>query len=457
MRAGRYFVLGCSGLLVASAIAASTAQRTAATHRTPVSAVHPMLQVASTRFAAPPTTADCEATIGLRCYSPRQLRVAYHMPALYRRGLTGRGRTIAIVDSFGSPTIAADLAGFDRAFGLPAPPRFAVLQPEGAVPPFDPNDPQMVTWALESTLDVEYAHAMAPDANILLVETPVAETQGLVGLPQIVAAENYVIDHGLADVISQSFGATEQTFPSHQSIRDLRSAFINAAAHDVTVLASSGDAGATNWANAAGTRLYPHRVIAWPSSDPLVTSVGGTQLHLDPDGHRLATDNVWNDTNELGSPLASGGGRSVVFARPSYQAGVSALVGTRRGTPDLSLTAALDGGALVYGSFLPGGATFFLVGGTSESTPLFAGIVAIADQAAHRDLGLLNPTLYSLADGGAAAFIDVDRGNNTVTFVQNGRTVTVPGFAATAGYDLASGLGTVDGDLLVRELRMAAA
>ena len=92
------------------------------------------------------------------------------------------------------------------------------------MPPFDPTDSTMLSWATETTLDVEYAHAMAPDANILLVETPVAETEGVTGLPEIMAAENYVINHHLADVISQSFGATEQTFPSEQSLLDLRSA-----------------------------------------------------------------------------------------------------------------------------------------------------------------------------------------------------------------------------------------
>ena len=128
---------------------------------------------------------------------------------------------------------------------------------------------------------------MAPGANILLVETPVAETEGVTGFPEIVAAENYVINHHLADVISQSFGATENTFPSKQSLLDLRSAFVNAARHGVTVLASSGDTGVTNY-NLDGSALYPTPVNSWPSSDPLVTSIGGTQLHLDAAGNRIS-------------------------------------------------------------------------------------------------------------------------------------------------------------------------
>jgi hypothetical protein len=166
-----------------------------------------------------------------------------------------------IVDSFGSPTIGADLQTFDQAYGLPAPPSFRIIQPAGPVPPYDPTDANMdAGWGVETSLDVEYSHAMAPGANILLVETPVAETEGTVGFPQIIKAENFVINHGLGDVITQSFGATEQTFPSAQSIFALRGAYLNAAAHDVTVLGSSGDDGATD-ATSDGTDLYPFREL----------------------------------------------------------------------------------------------------------------------------------------------------------------------------------------------------
>ena len=207
----------------------------------------PQARLVNHRFAAPPTTADCQASIGINCYGPTQFETAYDLPALYRHGLAGQGRTIAIVDSFGSPTIKADLAKFDADYGLPAPPKFDIIQPAGAVPPWDPNNSDMVGWAEETSLDVEYAHAIAPGANILLVETPVAETEGVTGFPEIVKAENYVIDHNLADVISQSFGATEETFPSQQALLQLRSAFLNAARHQVTVLGASGDAGPTDY------------------------------------------------------------------------------------------------------------------------------------------------------------------------------------------------------------------
>jgi subtilase family serine protease len=411
----------------------------------------PQARLVNHRFAAPPTTADCQASIGINCYGPTQFETAYDLPALYRHGLAGQGRTIAIVDSFGSPTIKADLAKFDADYGLPAPPKFDIIQPAGAVPPWDPNNSDMVGWAEETSLDVEYAHAIAPGANILLVETPVAETEGVTGFPEIVKAENYVIDHNLADVISQSFGATEETFPSQQALLQLRSAFLNAARHQVTVLGASGDAGPTDYM-VDGTNLYTHRVNSWPSSDPLVTSVGGTQLHLDANGNRTAADNVWNDTALLGSPAASGGGLSEFFSRPDYQDVVRRVVGGHRGTPDISMSAAVDGGALVYMSFPGIGAGYYIIGGTSEASPEFAGVVAIAAQAAHHRLGLINPRLYQLGAHRASGIVDVTAGNNTVTFDQGSQTYTVQGFPATSGYDLSTGWGTVDAARFVVQL-----
>jgi subtilase family serine protease len=401
-------------------------------------------------YATPPTTAQCLAIRGIACYSPGQFQRAYDMGPLYSAGLTGAGRTIAVVDSFGSPTVAADLAQFDSDFGLPAPPSLQVVQPAGPVPAFDPTNDDMVNWAFETSLDVQYAHAMAPGANILVVETPVSETEGTVGFPEIVASENYVINHNLADVISQSFGATEATFPNAGSVLALRTAFSNALAHQVTVLGASGDAGPTDF-EADLTNYFPFRVNSWPSTDPLVTSVGGTQLHLDATGARTQPDNVWNDTALFGSPAASGGGVSAIFARPGFQSRLGAVVGSKRGTPDISMSAAVDGAALVYLGFPGVRPGYRLVGGTSEAAPLFSGVVAVADQAAGRRLGWLNPGLYDLRSG-APGIPDVTLGDTTVTFPQGGTTITVPGFPATLGYDLATGLGTADGAQLASEL-----
>jgi subtilase family serine protease len=410
--------------------------------------------LSSQHWQTPPTTADCQAQLGISCYAPFQLQRAYNLNPLYKKGLDGRGRTIVIVDAFGSPTVEQDLQTFDHDFGLPDPPSFKIIQPAGKVPPFDPTDPDMAGWAEETSLDVQWAHSIAPGANLLLVETPVSETEGVQGFPEIVQAENFVIDHRLGDVISQSFGATEETFPSAQALLRLRSAFKNAAAHNITVLGSSGDTGATNF-QLNLEDLFTHRVNSWPSSDPLVTSIGGTQLHLDADGNRIAPDNVWNDQALFNAPAASGGGRSSIFARPGFQHAVRSTVGKHRGTPDISMSAAVDGGVLVRIGFSGGdGITpgYFIFGGTSESSPEFAGIVSIAAQAAHHRLGLINPTLYRLGARGARGIVDVTKGDNTVTFTQNGQTFTVQGFPAVRGYDLSTGWGTVDAAKFVPEL-----
>ena len=276
--------------------------------------------------AGPLTTADCEKDYNVACYGPAQVRRAYGLPALYAQGVTGRGATIVIVDSYGSPTIRNDLSVFDRAYGLPAPPKFQIIQPAGRVPAYDPASSDMVGWAGETTLDVEWAHTVAPGANILLVETPVSETEGVHGFPQIVAAEEYVLKHHLGDVISQSFSATEETFPAKSRIQALRGAYQLADRDHVTVLAASGDSGAADL-GLDETTYYPFRVTSWPDSDPLVTAVGGTQLHFTAQG-TPAAPTVWNDTynsnaNEFTAgdsgpnPLASGGGTSIFFTRPA--------------------------------------------------------------------------------------------------------------------------------------------
>jgi subtilase family serine protease len=415
----------------------------------------------------PPTEAQCVAAFTVPCYDPAQIQTAYNEQPLFDRGITGKGQTIVIVDSYGSPTIQSDLATFDAQTGLPAPPSFKIIQPAGAVPPYDPTNSLMASWAGETTLDVEWSHTIAPGANILLVETPVAETEGVAGFPQIVRAENYVINHHLGQVISQSLDATEQTFPSAASIQHLRSAYFNALAHHVTVLAASGDTGASNYANAAETALYTYPVVGWPASDPLVTGVGGTQLSLNSSGQRTAPDQVWNDTYNTSlqevfygdagpNPLATGGGKSAVFSRPWYQNGVANVVGRSRGVPDIAMSGACSGLVDTYQSFGGEAAGWYVVCGTSEASPLFAGIVALTDQVARHSVGFINPALYALSAERAPGLVDITHGNNTVGFTQNGTLYTVQGYSAGRGYDLASGVGTVNAALFVPELARAA-
>jgi subtilase family serine protease len=398
--------------------------------------------------AAPPTTAFCLSNSSGRqaCYDPAQLRVAYDLAPLYAKGIEGQHETIVVVDAFGSQTIASDLATFDAAFSLPAPPSFKVIHPRGPIPPYSPGGKDRSGWASETSLDVEWAHALAPKASILLVETPTDEVEGTTGFPDIVAAEKYVIAHKLGQVISQSFGATEQTFTSKSQLTALRSALLAAQKANVTVLGGSGDLGATDYEYNA-VAIYPHRVTSWPASDPLVTAVGGTKLDLDASGNPLAPAVAWNDTYERTnpSPNATGGGHSEFFKRPSYQDGVKAVAGSTRAVPDISMSAACTGLVDVFVSLAgPGSGEWRPMCGTSEATPLFAAIVALADQEAGKRLGLLNPALYALQHVASSGLVPVTSGNNTVAFITGGKTVTVTGFQATAAYNLATGLGTID-------------
>ncbi len=407
--------------------------------------------VSASGIPAPIPTSQCLAMFGIHCYSPLQFRTAYHLKPLYQAGITGAGRTIVVVDSFGSPTIRHDVDAFDRQWGLPAV-NLKIVR-TGPIPPFDPDNDQMVVWANESSLDVEYAHAIAPGARIILLETPVATIEGLSGLPEMMTGEKDLIDAGQVDVISQSFNTTENTFPgfdqgNYSSLFNLRYAFTDALRHHVTVLGSSGDDGPTSFMDDQAT-LYPFPANSWPSTDPLVTSVGGTQMTLDDAGHRLSPDTVWND------PFgASGGTTSQVFGRPAFQNGVRSVVGDHRGTPDISMSAAVDGGAYVYASFLDPANPWQLFGGTSESSPVFAGIVALSDQLAGHRLGDVNPALYLMGAVSQAhhpafhtGLVDVTTGDNTFG--------GVTGYPATGGYDLATGWGTVDATRFVPALILA--
>ena len=397
---------------------------------------------------APQPTSKCLTSFGVYCYTPVQYRQAYDLNGLYSDGITGKGRTIVIVDSFGSPTIRNDIQVFDKQFGFPDP-DLRVVQ-AGKVSSFDNKNSVMAGWADESTLDVEYAHSIAPGARIVLVETPVAETEGVTGFPEMMNAEEALIDSGVGDVISQSFGATENTFPgfdkgNYSSLLNLRYTFKNALARGVTVLAASGDAGATN-DELDGVTTYKRRVDSWPSADPLVTSVGGAQLFLDDAGNRVQADSVWNDGSGAG-----GGGQSTIFGRPSFQASVRSVVGDHRGTPDISMSAGADGGCWVYQSFAATGPGWDLFGGTSEATPIFSAVVALADQVAGHRLGLINPALYQLGARSQASrlalttgIVDIATGNNSFA--------GVTGFNADPGYDLASGWGTIDAGQFVRAL-----
>jgi subtilase family serine protease len=386
----------------------------------------------------PPTDSQCRnSSYPSPCYSPQQIRRAYGVDALTDAGFVGKGETIVIIDSYGSPTIQEDLKAFDKGYGLPDPPSLKVLAPLGTVP-FDPNNGTQVSWAAEATLDVEWAHAMAPGAAIVLLTSPVAETEGVQGLPEFLALEKYALDHQLGNVITQSWGATENTLfdsAGRAIVAKLEDFYKDASTQRVTVLASAGDSGSSN-VKLDGVTLYPYPTVGYPASSPWVTAVGGTSLYADTQG-KYGYELVWDEQGGAG-----GGGISQLFDEPDYQvaslpAAVSQQLGGKRGLPDVSYNADPYTGILIYLSFLGAeNAGYYEIGGTSEGSPQWAGIVADLNQYAGEPLGFLNPGLYTV--GGLGQFgkygRDITNGTNSLN--------NVSGYYAGPGWDPASGWGT---------------
>jgi subtilase family serine protease len=460
--------------------------------------------------ATTPTEADCEA-VARTCFTPQAIQSAYNLGPLYQQGENGKGVTIAIVDSYGSDTMAHDLHVFDQAFGIqpmcgeesvtctPGMPKFSELALNGS--PATKTQPgngthleDKAAWALEVALDVETSHAIAPQANILLVHSNNAETLGVQGFPNMMKAEDYVVSNHLAQVISQSFASAEDAFGSSSSLENLRYAFENAAANGVTVLGSSGDGGSANARKSPvsnGGSLIPFPTVEWPASDPLVTGVGGTYLCTDP----TATTNqprTTSITSGIGAKCGSatfnaahaaevawtfsGGGFSHVFARPAYQsgplpAGSTPIPASARGVPDIAFQASSATGALVYLSLPPDGndsninqTGWYDIGGTSLSCPQWAGLVAIADQInkekyGQTGLGLINPALYKLAANPATYandFFDIAHTAVAGTANDNQGDPSVPGYPATQGWDPVTGLGTPNAAALIPDLVDAA-
>ena len=495
---------------VMAGLAVIAAAQTGAGHAQAYPVPHPTVSDYQFIKATTPTQADC-AAVGRTCFTPQAIQSAYNVGPLHKAGWNGKGITIAIVDSYGSDTMAHDLHVFDQAFGLQpmcgeegvtcqaGMPKFSQLAINGS--PDTKGQPgngthleDKAAWALEVALDVETSHAMAPMANILLVHSNNAETLGVQGFPNMMKAEDYVVSNHLAQVISQSFASSEDAFGSYKSLLNLRYAFQNAAANGVTVLGSSGDDGSTNFTKSpvhSGGSLIPFPAVEWPASDPLVTGVGGTYLCTDP----LATagqprtalpipglgGKCGSSTfNAAGAAEVawtfSGGGFSHVFSRPDYQggtlpAGSTAIPSSARGVPDIALQASAGSGALVYLSLPPDGndsnisqTGWYDIGGTSLSCPQWAGLVAIADQLnkakyGQTGLGLINPALYKLASQPAkysADFFDVAHTAIAGVANDNQEDPSIPGYPATQGWDPVTGLGTPNAAALIPDLVDAA-
>jgi hypothetical protein len=374
-------------------------------------------------------------------YSPPQIQAAYgfsNIPfASYTAGgslpLPGAGQTIAIVDAYDDPNIATDLATFDRAYNLPAPPTLIRMNQNGSTSSFPRRD-SSGGWEMEESLDVEWAHAMAPGANILLVEANSSYTSDL--LTAVGAATNYAGPAGPVSVVSVSWGGGES---SGELSSD--SAFTTPSGHaPIAFVVSSGDNGAP---------------VSWPAASPNVVAVGGTTL-------KLGANNAWS--SETGWS-GSGGGLSSDEPQPSYQAGVVTQSAAARTNPDVAYDADPNPGFSIYDTIPYYGYRYnwTAVGGTSAGAPQWAALIAIADQGralsspakarltstpaqqAQLSTDLAQSVLYNLfyTPGYASTYFhDITAGTSTGT----------PNYAATANYDLVTGLGTPHADQVVAAL-----
>jgi subtilase family serine protease len=394
---------------------------------------------------------DCQSAplgSGLRCYSPQQIQQAYGFAGLLAAHVDGKGQTIVIVDAFHDPYLKKDLELQDKTFKLPDA-HLQVVAPQG-VPAFDPNDENMDGWVFETTLDVLWAHAMAPGAKILLVES---KTDSDVDM---LAATQWAVDKDAGDVISQSFGEAEQC-ASASLIAQQHAIFQKAVAEGITLVAATGDSGAAQF-NCDGTA--PILAVGTPASDPLVTSVGGTTLSADdPTGNYLG-ETAWTEPLYLCNPPdaddtgCSGGGFSRIWGTPAYQHGL----GPTRGVPDVSINAGSDGGYLIHCGLCnvlfdnakpDDPKIFFTIGGTSAGSPQWAALAADAQQLAGHPLGNINPTLYGLAGNPAtyaADFHDITTGTNRVAALGG------KGYDARTGWDPVTGLGSPNAANLVPAL-----
>lgn len=323
-------------------------------------------------------------------YSPAQIIKAYGVNNVSE---TGAGETIAIVDAYGSPTMQKDLNAFSSKFGIPST-NLTIAYPNGKPKKTDGG------WALETSMDVEWAHAIAPGAKILLVIAKSPSDTYLMN------AIKYATSHG-AEVVSNSWGGSEALNENNYD------SYFNHSG--ITYLASSGDSGSG---------------VEWPASSPYVVSAGGTTLNVDSTG-TYESETGWS---------GSGGGLSTYVSMPDYQKSVSNIVGNHRGNPDISWVSDPNTGAAVYDTTpYEGQAGWFQVGGTSLSSPSLAGVVALIDQS----LGHSLDSYDFLTDLYAATNSSYDTNYHDITSGSNGD------YNAESGYDLVTGIGTPKVDKLV--------
>jgi subtilase family serine protease len=385
------------------------------------------------------------------CYTPRQLERAYGVLPLLEQGTDGRGETVVLPElaepQFPLPAsdIRRDLAQFDKLFHLPAA-RVRVVSTLA---------PSASSWLAngEEVLDTEMVHAIAPGAAI--VEVLVKGTS-LNTIANAVAASVSALRLGTSLGAVISISAAGQTggehCDTHAEVAALHAALRSAADHHVTVVAAAGDIGAVGepcllFKGLTGGTFAPVKEANLPASDPLVLAAGGTTLTASHTTGAYIRESAWGlPYGDPGSQFqASGGGLSRVFTRPSYQGHLPGL-GAHRGVPDVAATAAPDSSAVIT-STGGGNHTIEGHGGTSASAPLWAALIALADQHARRHLGFVNAALYRIGRSARyhQAFHDVTAGSNTVRFPPR----TISGYHSAAGWDPVTGWGSPNASVLI--------
>jgi subtilase family serine protease len=406
-------------------------------------------------------------------YGPQQYQSGYGESSLLRSGVTGKGVTVAITDAYAAPTIYADAQKYNHVHGQPAltPGQFSQITPSAnGYDDEDVCDPQ--GWYGEETLDVEAVHAMAPGAKIVYVGASDCES----GLDNAWAS---AIDNHVANVITNSWtsGTDDVTLLGSSYVQFYEQYSLEAALTGITVNFSSGDGGDLT---SGGTNLAG-KSVEFPADLPYVTGVGGTSVQIGRDGQWLGeygwqsaystlTSGAWSPTLPGKYSSGGGGGTSVLFKQPFYQAGkvpssVSKYYGKTpmRAVPDISAAGDPNTGFEVGETqVFPDGTYWaqYRIGGTSLSSPLMAGVIAVADQYTHRSLGFINPLYYDLI--GTSAVHDIKAPSSPVAQVRTDyanfldssagylyrlQTIDVQSSTLhdTKGYDDETGVGTPNG------------
>jgi subtilase family serine protease len=423
---------GCGG-------GSSTASSSQPQHRTQ----------ASPGSASATATGDCNSLTS--CYTPSQIETAYGIRPLLARGIDGRGQTVVLPEiaeglfpSSEYSDLRADMARFDQLFRLPAPKLQVLNALAHARSPWSADG--------EEVLDAEMVHAAAPGAAITIVLVPPTSfTDARGGVAAAVAALRLGVRAGSVISISAAGQTGGEHCDTPPEVSLVNSALVDTADQHVTVVAASGDIGGVGEPchlaeGLLGGSFPPVKEANLPASDPLVLAAGGTTLTASHTTGRYIGEVGWGlPYGTAGTQFqASGGGFSHLFARPSYQRGLTGA-GTGRGVPDVASDASPHTGMAVVISTGGDGYTIRGSGGTSAAAPLWAGVIALADQYADRHLGPVNTAIYRIARTSSNAFHQITTGNNSASFPPH----TIIGYHAGRGWNPVTGLGSPNASILV--------